>query len=222
MFLDGSNILRELRMTKSEAEINRVEKICIITSEALDKTFDTIKGDMNETEIRKILFTNMIKYGADKPHGVSFSTPSDTKFKESRSLVLDAGAIYKGYNSDISRTAFIGKPTDEQKKDFERAREATEACIKMFKPGIKAYEIHKACPIQVPLLNRIGHGVGRERTEPPSLDGYDETILKPGMVLCIEPAINKQYGKIKIEDMIVITEDGCRILSTSKKVLWEI
>jgi Xaa-Pro dipeptidase len=224
-FVDASELLWELRMIKSEAEIERMRKACEITSDALDKTFEEIRGNMTEVEVRKILYTNMIACGADRPESVMFAgctPPIERKLEKGNSLILDVSAVYKSYVSDITRTAFIGNPDDSEMKDFELAKQATEKCIAMFEPGRKAYEIHQACPIQFPKGARIGHGVGREGTEPPSISGYDETVLAPGMVISIEPFVERPYGTLKVEEVIVITNDGSRTLSTAEKKLWTI
>lgn len=236
-FVDASEILWMLRTVKSRAEIKLIRSACEITSKAFETCFNTISEGMNEREVTKILFSSMIEEGADKPHYILISSgpynyqapgggSRDFTLKRGNIVWIDTGCIYKNYNSDFARRAVIGKPSDKQRRMHEIASKTTRTCINEIKPGIRVSEIAKTCYIMLkkrglptPTAGRIGHGLGLALTEPPHVALYDNTILKPGMVITIEPSIVTDYGCFTLENDIVVTEDSCEILSVASDEL---
>ncbi|MEM3507666.1 MAG: Xaa-Pro peptidase family protein [Candidatus Bathyarchaeia archaeon] len=236
-FLDASGIIWELRMVKSKSEIERIRKACEITSKAYKKCFETIKEGMSEIEVMKILFDFMFKEGGSSPWCIMNSGPynydvvswgpANFKLKKGNLLWIDAGCIYNDYGSDFSRMASIGEPSEKQKKAYQIVCRITKTCIEAIKPGVKASDVAKLCNkefqkegLEITFrAGRIGHGMGMMLTEPPHIAVYDETVLKPGMVITIEPGIVADYGCFHVEENVLVTEDGYEILSIAEREL---
>lgn len=179
----------------------------------------------------------MMKEGADIPGTVAICggpesyeqeshTPADNIIQSGSVLFIDGGCIYNEYWSDMSRMAVLGKPSDKQVKMHKLFREATERHIEMVRPGVKASDIAKACKKFIRDagltswgVGRMGHGIGLNFTEPPSVMLTDDTPLEEGMVLTIEPGTILPYGIFCLEEVIAVTDDGFEVLSTANKDL---
>lgn len=236
-FIDGSDIFWKIRWKKSKAEVEIIRKACIFMSNAIEKTYDEIVVGMSEREIARILFLHMMKEGADRPGVVAICggpesyeqeshTPADNIIQSGNVLFIDGGCIYNEYWSDMSRMAVLGKPSDKQTKMHKLFSDATERHIEMVRPGVKASDIAKACKKYIRDsgltswgVGRMGHGIGLNFTEPPSIMLTDDTLLEEGMVLTIEPGTIMPYGIFCLEEVIVVTDDGYEILSTANKDL---
>ncbi|MEM2896283.1 MAG: Xaa-Pro peptidase family protein, partial [Candidatus Bathyarchaeia archaeon] len=227
----------ELRMVKSKSEIERIRKACEITSKAYKKCFETIKEGMSEIEVMRILFDFISKEGGSSPWCIMNSGPynydvvswgpANFKLKKGNLLWIDAGCTYKDYGSDFSRMVSIGEPSEKQKRAHRIVCKITKTCIEAIKPGVKVSHIAKLCNKEFQKegltitfrAGRIGHGMGMMLTEPPHIAVYDETMLKPGMVITIEPGIVADYGCFHVEENVAITEDGYEVLSTASREL---
>ncbi|MEG2338548.1 MAG: M24 family metallopeptidase, partial [Clostridium sp.] len=160
------------------------------------------------------------------PHGVA----SDKVIENGDFVTLDFGCIYNGYCSDMTRTIVVGKASDKQREIYNLVLKANEEALKNIKPGIKCLELDKvARDIIIEggygecFGHGLGHGLGREIHEEPRVSPKGETILEEGMVITDEPGIYIEgFGGVRIEDLIVVTKDGYRVLSSSPKSLIEI
>lgn len=236
-FLDGADIFWMLRWKKSEPEIENIRKACIFMSNAIDKTYEEVKVGMSEREVARILYMHMMEEGADMPGVVAICggpesyeqeshTPADNIIRSGNVLFIDGGCIYNNYWSDMSRMAVLGQPSEKQTKMHKLFCEATERHIEMVRPGVKASDIAKTCVKYIKEsglsswgVGRMGHGIGLDFTEPPSIMLSDDTPLEEGMVITIEPGTITPYGIFCLEEVLVVTEDGCEILSTANKEL---
>ncbi len=241
-FVDGSNILWDLRLVKSEIEIDCIKKACDATSYALDKVFNTMHEGMKETQIVKNLFSYMMETDAEKP-GFSLiatekgnydrisNTGSDRRIEKGDLVWVDCGAIYKGYWADFGRAGIVG-PVDQERQEYQDCvHEVTMKAIKTIKSGITASDLATACidalveygfdPSSFD-CGRMGHGMGIMSTEPPSITKQDKTVLREGMIINIEPGFVKENGVFNIEENVVITKDGAQILSGAQRTLYEI
>lgn len=243
-FLDASRIIWEARMVKTSFEIERIRKACDITSVALERCLDNIKVGMSEKEISRMLFRYMMEEGADYPYFSmivsgppanpegdferSLGGPTDRKLNPGDFVWVDAGCYYGGYISDFSRMGVVGVATRSQKDTNQKLWDITQKGIDAMKPGTKASEIYSICqgafdkegwPPKA--YGRIGHGDGLEMSEPPMIASYDDTVLKPGMVLALEPGVTTKDGKYVPEENVLITEKGHEILSKTSRKLWE-
>lgn len=152
-----------------------------------------------------------------KPHG--FAT--NKKIKKGDLVVIDFGAVYNGYCSDITRTFIVGKPTKKQKRIFNIVKEAQRRAIKAVRAGIRCCDVDHAARQYIEkkgygkyFIHGTGHGIGRKVHEPPKISKGNRNKLKAGMVITIEPGIYiKGWGGVRVEDMVLVTEQGGRVLT---------
>lgn len=230
--VDGFGIIRELRMIKSPAEVSRIRRICRIVADAFDALPGYIQpGDTEKDVVRKFQADILLR-GADKTPFTSIGSgkggyesiimgPTNRKLKKGDLFLIDTGARYDGYFCDFDRNFAIGSPPKEARQIHDILYRATDAGIKAARPGNTAADVFQAqakvlinSGIQLGNVGRLGHGLGKVMTEPPSVKPDDHTRLVPGMVLTIEPSA--MYGSNKIlvhEENLVITENGARLLS---------
>lgn len=228
-----------LRMHKDEQEVEYMQFAAKIVDEALAYVKPQIKPGMTESELYMMLFTFMSKYpgfssdeiiiyvlgGANSanPHGVT----ADYKFKYGDVVLMDFCAYYKYYWSDITRCMFIGEVDPKLEEIYEITRQANLAAIAKVKPGVKAKEIDAAARDYITskgygeqFLHRTGHGLGLSVHEEPYITSVNELVLEEGMTFTIEPGIYLEgIGGIRIEDDILVTKDGCKILTSFPKTL---
>lgn len=237
--LEGA--IEKLRIIKDEKEIELISRAAKIADEAFLHILNYIKAGMSEKEVALELEFFMKKKGASKlsfdsivasgarsslPHG----TATDKIIEKGDFLTLDFGCVYEGYCSDMTRTIVIGKADDRQKEIYNIVLEANKAALNEIKPESCCSDIDKIARDIITLKgygdkfgHGLGHGVGREIHEQPRLSTLSKSILKPGMVVTDEPGIYiPGYGGVRIEDLVLVTEDGYRVLSNSPKELIEL
>lgn len=233
--------IEKLRAYKTKEEVEKIVKAQRIAERALDYVLGIITPEKTEIEIALELEFKMRSLGAEgiafeticvsgenssKPHGV----PGDKKIGHGF-LTMDFGAIYKGYLSDMTRTVCVGKADDEMRKMYDTVYRAQAAGIDLMNPGencsaahIAAAEIIDSIPEYKGAFGHgFGHSVGMEIHEMPVCSPRSKDILKPGIVMTAEPGIYLagKYG-VRIEDMILITEDGHENLTKANKELIEL
>lgn len=233
-----SDFIKNMRIVKTDYEIECVTKAQRIAEAAFTKLLSNMKAGQTEKQIAAILEFFMMDFGAD---GISFSTiaasginsacphavPSEKKVEEGDFLTLDFGAMYKGYHSDMTRTVVFGKPTEEMKNVYNAVWGANNDAIKALRADISCKVVDSvarstldAWGYEKYFNHGLGHGVGLEIHEEPSLGKRSGTMLKEGMIVTIEPGIYipGKYG-VRIEDMCAITKDGCKIITETPKTL---
>jgi len=231
-FGDGSPIIRKLRMTKSEAEIEKLRFICGIVSDGFEAFPGLVKIGDSEREATRKLRMDILARGADNvpfmpgvsgPGGYDniIMGPSDRELGKGDILIIDTGCIYDGYYSDFDRNFGFGSVSDAARKAHEVVWQATEAGIAAARPGATTTDVWRA---QARVLEaggslgndvgRMGHGLGLQLTEPPSNMPGDDTVLEPGMVLTIEPGMEYAPSKQLVhEENLVIREGAPEMLS---------
>ncbi len=240
--LDDSSALTKCiesqRLVKTEEELQYILAAQKIAEEAFDYILGEIKVGKTEKEIQLALDYYMLSHGADAlsfeticvsganssmPHGV----PTDKKIEDGDFLTMDYGAVVNGYHSDMTRTVFVGTPTEEQKKVYETVLAAQSASLDALKDGVSGFDADKAGRDIIVAAgygknfgHGTGHGVGVEIHEEPRLSPKSEHILHTGHVVTVEPGIYLpgKFG-VRIEDMAVITADGYRNLTNCPKEL---
>ena len=158
-----------------------------------------------------------------KPHAV----PEDKLLKNGELLTLDFGCIYKGYCSDMTRTVAIGKPSAELTKIYNIVKKAQETALQEIKPGMTGKEIDALARDVIKkegyaknFGHSLGHSVGLKIHEKPGFSPKEKTVIKPGMVVSVEPGIYvENFGGVRIEDLISVTDNGINNLSRSVKGL---
>lgn len=231
--VDATWLVRQLRMVKSETEIDKMRHICRITSQAFQDVPRLITSGLSEREAVGKFRTNLLSLGADNvpflvgssaPGGIQdiIRFPTDRLLSEGDVLFLDTGANFDGYYSDFDRNFAIGSASEATMRAYDLVYRATEAGLLAVRAGSTTTAVWQAMASVLADggaapsgVGRMGHGIGLRTTEWPSLTEQDGTMLQPGMVLAIEPGFEYEPGKIMLhEENIVIRDDGIELLST--------
>lgn len=233
-----SDYMKQMRIIKTDEEIACITKAQRIAEAAFTKLLSSMRVGQTEKQIAAALEFMMLNLGSD---GVSFPTiaasgvnsacphavPTDKPVQEGDFLTLDFGATYKGYHSDMTRTVVFGKPTDEMKNIYNAVWGANTDAIKAIRSDISCKLVDNvarstldAWGYEQYFTHGLGHGVGLEIHEGPSVSNRSGTTLREGMIITIEPGvyIPGKYG-VRIEDMCVVTKDGCNIITETPKTL---
>jgi Xaa-Pro dipeptidase len=230
---DASDVLSALRLRKDKSEVDAMRRAVKIAQDALEATIPLIKTGMTEKELSSELVIQLLKCGSDpempfspivsggpnaaNPH----ASPSDRKLQTGDLLVVDWGAAYDGYISDLTRTFAVGEVDDEYKKIHKIVQEANAAGRAAGKPGVPCAAVDKAARDVIEqagyglyFTHRTGHGIGMEGHEEPYMRGDNMQLLEPGMAYTVEPGIYlPNRNGVRIEDNVVITETGADVLS---------
>jgi len=158
-----------------------------------------------------------------EPH----ARPSTRRLAPGDFVLLDFGAAWQGYKAEITRTVFIGQPDDRQRAVYRAVLEAHDAALDRVRAGATAGDIDAAARAVITaagfgeqFIHRVGHGLGLEGHEDPSLDPGSGTELEPGMVITIEPGVYVPgWGGVRIEDDVVVESGGGRSLTASDRAL---
>lgn len=238
-FVDASMLLWELRMVKLPGEIECMREVNRIASRSFDRLFDEICEGMTEKEVSRKFVSIMAEEGAELPGFIIvISGPgnydrisaraTDKKLEKGDFVWVDAGANHLGYWTDFCRAGVVGGPTPEQDRLQDLIHEITMKGISKIKPGVPVSAIYDTCAEEflkagLPWsfeCGRAGHGVGLQLTEPPSLARCDDSVLKAGMIITVEPGyVDNELGCFDIEENILVTEDGYEILSSASRKL---
>lgn len=237
--VSSAGLVERLRMIKDEAEIAIMQKAASIADEAWSHILGYIKPGVVERELAVELEYKMKKLGAEGlafdiicASGVRSALPhgraSEKKIEAGDLVTFDFGALYKGYCSDMTRTVMVGEPSEKQREIYQTVLEAQLRGVAACKAGMTGKELDDVCRDYIKekgygeyFGHGTGHGVGRFIHEGPKLSFRGEhDVLEPGMVVTIEPGIYLPgWGGVRIEDMVLVTADGCRRLSQSPKDL---
>lgn len=240
-YIHAAEIVGELRQCKSSTEQDKMRKASHAADKALGNILNNIKAGLKESEVRDMLEAEMKKIGTSGP---SFQTiigsgpnsalchygTGDRVLQEGDSLVMDFGCLLDNYCSDTTRTIVIGQASDKYKSIYAILKKAQQLAIDKVKPGVKAREVDYAARKYITdkgygdyFIHRTGHGIGLEVHEMPYITESSEVVLQPGMVFSIEPGIylEGEFG-IRIEDLVMVTEDGVEVLNQFSKELIEI
>ncbi|NIY74850.1 aminopeptidase P family protein [Thalassospira sp. HF15] len=229
--VDISLLMRTIRAVKSEAEIAKIRFACEVTAAGFDFLRETIQPGMSERDACKTMQIEMLRLGADScPYLIAASGPggydniimgpTDRVLVDGDVLIIDAGANFDGYFSDFDRNFAFGKIDPQTLDAYDAVYAATEAGLKTAAPGNTTGNIWRAMSDELRKVGalgnsvgRMGHGLGMQLTEWPSLQEGGDTQLEPGMVLTLEPGMSFAPGKMMVqEENIVITADGCELL----------
>lgn len=236
--VDTKGIIESLRLVKTASEIDIIQEAATIADQAFEHIVTFIKPGITEVEVSNELEFFMRKQGAVSssfdiivasgyrsalPHGVASS-----KVIQSGELVtMDFGAVYNGYCSDITRTIAVGEVSDELRQLYNTVLEAQKRGVQHTKAGLTGKEADALTRDYITeqgygeyFGHSTGHGLGMEVHEAPSLAPRSTTTLEAGMVVTVEPGIYiEEIGGCRIEDDIVLTETGNRVLTHAPKEL---
>jgi Xaa-Pro aminopeptidase len=231
-------VIEQARMVKSLAEIERIRRSVNTNSAAFGNALKKIRPGMTESDLAAELEYQMRRRGAEKP---SFETivasgprtalphaqPGAHRFRDHEVILIDMGSFQDGYASDMTRMVFLGKPDPKTRKMYEAVLKAQRAAIDAVREGVAADKVDRAARdvlksenLDKEFVHSTGHGLGLEIHEPPRLGKKDKTRLAAGMVVTIEPGVYvKGFGGIRIEDTVLVTKNGCEVLTPTSKEL---
>lgn len=227
---DINSILSKLRETKTKSEISKIKTACKLTEKVIGhivKNFKFIK----EGDIKRFIKIQALKYGCELSFepivasGKNAATPhyfGNQKIKKGF-LIIDLGLKYNGYCADITRTFYIGKPSNKEIKMYNKFLSVQRQAIKLVKSGVKVKVLETFVRKEMGsdekyFSHSLGHGLGIKVHESPGISINSNDILEEGMVITIEPGYYKRFG-IRIEDDILVTKKGCEILTKFPKEL---
>jgi Xaa-Pro aminopeptidase len=238
---EALNLVERARMVKDAQEIERIRAAVLMGAGLFERALAAIRPGVTEAQVAAEMeyaarlagaegmsFPTIVASGdrSSLPHGrASRSTIPTRGF-----VVCDFGVILTDYCSDMTRTVFVGRPSSEERRAYHAVKEAQRVAVEAVKPGNSVGEIDRAARKSLQksglakhFTHSTGHGVGLEIHEPPRVGAGQTEILRPGMVITIEPGIYlpERWG-IRIEDMVVVTERGCEVLTPISKELFEI
>ncbi|MGR6542521.1 M24 family metallopeptidase [Paenibacillus tundrae] len=235
---DVGPLLRSLRVKKSPDEVARIRHAIHLIEEVLRQGLSHVRTGVTEIELVAEMEYQMKKLGADGPSfdtmvltgpqtGLPHGTPGERKLQHGDLLMFDMGVYAGGYASDITRTFAFGDISPELRTIYNTVLAANEAAIRAVKPGVTCAEIDRAAR-QVTedagygerFMHRVGHGLGIDVHEYPSLHGQNTDLLQEGTVFTIEPGIYVTgAGGVRIEDDVLVTETGVEVLTSYPKEL---
>lgn len=235
------SMVEKLRLYKDPGEIECIKKAVAVADRAFQHILQFIKPGVTEQDLAAEIEYFMRKEGASKtsfdtivasgtrgalPHGMA----SSKVIAKGDLVVMDYGALYDGYCSDITRTVVVGKASPKQRRIYNTVLEAQIRALEFAGPGKKCCEVDAVARDIIAgygfgdnFGHGLGHGVGLEVHEGPTVNPRNQSVLEPGMVVTVEPGIYiADWGGVRIEDMVLITGDGCEILTQSPKELMEV
>lgn len=236
--IPDNSVPTKLRILKTENEVNNIRKAASLADEGFLHIQKYIRSGITEKEIALELEFFLRKNGSEglafpiiagsgKNGALPHAEPSDKKLVEGEFLTLDFGCIIGGYCSDMTRTVALGEPSKQLREIYQITLEAHEKALKVLAPGITGIYADKQARDHIHSKgygdyfgHGLGHGVGLNVHEAPSLSPRGETILEPWMIVTVEPGIYiPDVGGVRIEDLVVITENGYDDLVSSRKEL---
>ncbi len=229
--------LRRMRLIKTPDEVAKLQRAAEITDAAGEEVLSRARAGDSEMELALILgsviaelggtlaFETIVQSGPNSslPH----ARPSNRKLGAGDFVLLDFGAAFDGYRADTTRMAVVGEPSARQREIHQLVLDAHDAAIAAVRPGVATGDIDAAARRVIDagghadqFFHRVGHGLGLEAHEDPSLDPGSTTVLEPGMVFTIEPGIYVPgWGGVRIEDDVVVEDGGCRVLTKADRSL---
>ncbi|HLR19694.1 MAG TPA: aminopeptidase P family protein [Staphylococcus sp.] len=234
-----SGLIEKIREVKDEEEIKLIQKAAEIVDETFEYILTVVKVGMTEQEVKAKLESKMLELGAEGPsfdtivasgfrgalpHGVA----SEKVISEGELITLDFGAYYQGYSSDITRTFAIGEPNPKLKEIYNIVLEANIKAIEAAKKGVTGKELDAVARDYITehgygeaFGHSLGHGIGLDVHEGPNLSRKSDSKLEVNNCVTIEPGIYlDSLGGVRIEDDILITENGCeRFTKCSKNLI---
>lgn len=238
-FKSAAEVVADLRIFKDQDEIKSMKKAVTIAESAMTATFPLLQIGMTERDIAAELVIQLLRSGSESevpfspivasgpnsalPHAV----PTDRTLQPGDLLIIDWGARVDGYVSDLTRTYAVGEIDEEFERIYSVVKDANGAGIEAVRPGVPCGDVDQAARSVITsagfgeyFIHRTGHGIGLEAHEGPYIFDGNQQTLSPGMTFTVEPGIyltNK--GGVRIEDNVVVTQEGGRSLSTFSREL---
>ncbi len=230
LFVDATSYLSQIRMVKSQQELDWMRMACAITDKALEAGFERMHSGITEMELAGIITAEIRSNGggagyagvlfgerAALPHG----RPGERGLEPGDCVLVDMGTKVHGYSSDLTRTVFYGEPSARHAEIFDLVYEANRVAYEAVRPGVSCGELDSIARKVIEeggygeyFIHRLGHGVGLQGHERPYVVQGNELELEAGMTFTIEPGIYivGEVG-VRVEDTVVCTAGGCERLT---------
>ena len=229
-------LFRRARSVKGPDEVSRLERAAQIAEDGIAAVLAMLKPGVTESEAAHVYEQEVLRRGAapfftvitiGERAALADVYPSERALAPGELVRFDLGCVVKGYRSDISRTAVLGRPTDKQARYYGAALAGEKAAIAAMRPGVPVSQIFETAmrvtrEQGIPHYQRlhVGHGIGLEPYDPPTINAAASMPLEPGMVFCVEtPYYEHGWGGVQVEDAIEITATGTRRLTRSSQDL---
>jgi Xaa-Pro aminopeptidase len=235
-----AGLIERLRMVKDAEEIEKIRASVLINSRALEAALKRFKIGMKESDLAAEIDYQNRKLGAEAPAfdtivaagdraALPHAQPGAAKISPGI-LLIDMGAFWDGYASDMTRMVHVGPASQKYKGAYRAVLEAQLAAVDAVKPGVTSSSVDRAARstlkrhgLEREFIHSTGHGLGLEIHEIPRIGRKDKTKLEAGMAITIEPGVYFEgWGGIRIEDTVLVTPNGCEILTPTTKELREI
>jgi Xaa-Pro dipeptidase len=237
-FINGSPIIDQIRMSKDEKEILLMAEASRVNDQAMERMVNLLLNKYTEKHLSQLLtgiyedlggeapsFDPIVAYGANcaNPH----HEPDYSQLKEGDSIILDIGCKKASYCSDMTRTVFYKSVSDKAREVYLIVKKANERGIATVRPGVRFCDIDHAVRSYIEekgygqfFTHRTGHSIGIEVHDFGDVSSTNTDLLAPGMIFSIEPGIYLpgEFG-VRIEDLVLVTEDGCKVLNSYPKDL---
>lgn len=237
-FMEAERIFDRLRTTKSGAEIERLRRCGRIVDEVHREVYARARAGMTELELASLFVDGALRRGADYLNKIVVGSgprsafancpPTSRALQKGDVLRIDAFANVDGYMSDIARTSVVGRASTEQKQLWQTLVDAQNLLLDLIKPGASTAAIWRSFLAFFegrglePGINFVGHGLGLTLHEEPYISRYHDNVLEENMVLAIEPVLFTEEMGFHLEDEVVVTADGCDLISDGRHPLVEI
>jgi Xaa-Pro dipeptidase len=238
--VDVSDPIQEARLVKDADEIEKVRRACLLTSEVAEAIPGMLRAGMTEKDLSasiaeaiqrrggKVAFDTIVCFGetGSEPH----YSPGDVKLAPGHLILIDFGSRLDDYNSDITRMYVFGAATDEHRAMYRVVRDAQEKAVDATRAGASGRDIHQltadlidATEFKGRFIHGTGHSIGLEVHDGPGLGAASELTLAPGMIMTVEPGVYVPgVGGVRIEDTVLVTENGPEILTPATRDLVEV
>src|SRR5690625_4666549 len=226
-WVDANECIMAQRRVKTAVEIERVRQAIYVTEQGIEKTIAQVRVGMTELDVKRILELELFALGAEKmafdtivltgarsalPHGVSGNTP----IEDGDFLLIDVGITINNYHSDMTRTLVVGEVNEKQQTIYETVKEANERAIEAVQVGKRLQTIDLAARKHIEaqgfgtyFTHRVGHGLGIDVHELPSLHAQNEEKIERGLLFTIEPGIYvPDVGGVRIEVVVLVNDNG--------------
>ncbi len=233
--IGSDRLFDKVRMVKTPDEIKRLSDAAQATDRAIRKGFESARLGTTERETSELMGAELRRGGAESVAFVVLATgpnaamahpvPGDTKMQPGQVLRTDFGGYFKWYYSDLARTAICGKPTAEQRDTYTKLYQVQADVIEAMRPGTRACDLYQLCKRRFEEVGltfkmpHIGHSIGIDIHEYPMLSPQTTEELQPNMMFAVEPVHRGAEGLYHIEDLVLVTEKGPKIVSRSAN--WE-
>ncbi len=230
--IPAKDVIEKMRKIKDPEEIALIARACRLAVRAMEYARRIVRPGVSEQEVAariedfirsgekaEVAFSPIVAAGgnASRPHAL----PGTRKIGKNDLVLVDLGARFRRYNSDLTRTLMAGKIRGKKKSLLPTVREAQRRALAAVRPGVEIAEVDRIAREYIKSRGRgrefghaLGHGVGLEVHEEPSVSGKNRERLAPGMVITIEPGVYvKGMGGARWEDTVLVTGDGCRVLT---------